>query len=1252
MRQIEKKPKSQFCDAKLKFLAVICVAILVLFLLSPGAIRAQVNTADVVGTVTDPSGAVLPNAKVTVTNAGTGISRTVQTSSTGDYVVTNLQVGTYKVKVELAGFKSYANDNIILAVGDRMRVDAKMQLGAASETVSVTSAETAVLESDSSTLHTLISPQAVEDIPLNGRNLINLIQLSAGVVYGDANSFGGGNRATDRRLQSSYSVNGQSDNANNNMVDGMDNNERLYGVIGVRPSMDAVQEMNITTSLYPAETGRTAGGVANVVTKSGTNKFHGSAFEYLRNDKLNSQDVFYNPAAPGAHKPAYHQNQFGASIGGPIRKNRTFFFADYEGFRQVVGKTNTAVVPSLETYNAVNGVGNNGIPYAANFTNTFTTPEGAPGPPPAPPAEACPPVQANTSIPCLYDNWNAGDPFTVTPDQFDPIGLEFVQMYPAPNVTGQPYNYSSSIGKFVQNTNTIDGRVDHKISDKDSIFGRYTFNDTTTTTPGAFPAVEFNGKKVEPIGSPATGTDGTSFQRTQQLGVDYTHAFASNKLLELKASWVRYANHSYGLNTGSAGTDMGFPCDLAAGNCLNIPGTSAEAGLPQIINIPPLYTTMGDNNVLPIQEINNTFQYMASYLWTHQNHSFKFGASLMRRQVWYNQSSNARGTEGFMGMFTGDIIADMLTGQVGGGGRSIELVNQHLQSREIAGYAQDDWRIKPWLTLNLGVRYDIFTPYTDVDGFLSNFNFDGTNAMMISPTLLGEQHSGATAGVKTDFGDFQPRVGFSASLGHDMVLRGGFGMTYYSMAATSNTLGNQAPFAYTIQCGAFFGNLCPPAFSNVYNAWVVSAGMPYDPNLSEIIAGTTTANDIPGNRPGRTYFGGTKTQGIALNSPSLYMEQFSLQLQKAFGANLVNLAYVGNLGRRLTVSPNINQSTLGCAQPAHGPPGTPSPCWIGDGTPENPTGNVAWGLTSSENPLGVVPFAQINVALPIGTSNYNSMQAQFQRRLASGLTANINYTWAHSIGDANTPGETGFYSMTGSCVRKGCEVYNEKDPGTPLIADGIKYDWGDGYGDVRQSFSVMATYELPFGKTLTGVSKALVHGWGVNGTGIYALGVPFEIQNANLVSGIMGINGGDRPNQVGDPWKAGPVAGNPNCEAPSKIGTLEAWFNPCAFAPQPAGLLGNMGANSLHGPPSRHIDASLTKSIPIHEDMKAQFRAEVFNLTNTPSYAYPGAMSSPGNTMSNDSLHPEAAPAPLGSITQRAAGYTPRVFQFALKFLF
>jgi hypothetical protein len=234
-------------------------------------------------------------------------------------------------------------------------------------------------------------------------------------------------------------------------------------------------------------------------------------------------------------------------------------------------------------------------------------------------------------------------------------------------------------------------------------------------------------------------------------------------------------------------------------------------------------------------------------------------------------------------------------------------------------------------------------------------------------------------------------------------------------------------------------------------------------------------------------------------------------------------------------------------------------------------------------------------------------------------------------------------------------VYNPKDPSTPKIANGQYYDWGDGYGDVRQSFSVMATYDLPFGKSMTGVSKALINGWGVNGDGIYALGVPFEIENAGEMSGILGITGGDRPNQVGNPRKAGQVAGNPYCQAPPTIRNISHWFNPCAFQSQPQGLLGDMGANSLHGPPSRHIDASLVKAIPIHENLKAQFRAEVFNLTNTPSYAYPGSQSSGGNSLSRSDLSTATAdfdPGSLGAISERASGYTERVFQFALKILF
>ena len=319
--------------------AVLCLLLLVAI----PHLAGQVNTGDVVGTVTDALGAVLPGAKVTIKNTSTGVSRTILTGKTGDYSFSLQQVGSYEVTFEAKGFKTSVAKDLNLSAGDRVRVDTKMEIGMASESISVSVEAAPALQTDSSTIGTLIDAQTLADLPLNGRDLTNLVQLSAGVTAGASNAPGGGTSRVDRRLTSAFSANGQNDFLNNNMIDGMDNNERYFGTIVVRPSIDAVQEVRVSTNLYPAEVTRTEGGVADVITKSGTNTFHGSLFEYLRNDVFDARNYF----ATMGPKPELRQNQFGGSIGGPIRKDKTFFFGDYEGFRQVWAQnTYTSTVPT------------------------------------------------------------------------------------------------------------------------------------------------------------------------------------------------------------------------------------------------------------------------------------------------------------------------------------------------------------------------------------------------------------------------------------------------------------------------------------------------------------------------------------------------------------------------------------------------------------------------------------------------------------------------------------------------------------------------------------------------------------------------------------------------------------------------------------------------------------------------------------------------------------------------------------------
>src|SRR4051812_34945032 len=294
---------------------------------------AQVTSGDIVGRVTDSSGGVLPGATVTIEHLGTHDIRTVPSNSTGDYVFNLLPIGNYTVKIEMQGFVTQTA-RVSLSAGDRARFDAKLQLGQVAENVTVT-AESPLVQTDSATIGALITEKAVQDLPAIGRNVLRLVQALPGAFEGQTNSLASGNRPDGRRQTSAVSINGAMDNQNNHLIDGVDNNERAIGTVGVKPSIDAIAEVKVQTSMYTAEVGRTAGGVVNIITKSGSNDYHGSAFEFVRNDRFDARNFF----ATGVDKPKLTQNQYGGSVGGPVARNKTFFFVDYEGFNVNQGVT-------------------------------------------------------------------------------------------------------------------------------------------------------------------------------------------------------------------------------------------------------------------------------------------------------------------------------------------------------------------------------------------------------------------------------------------------------------------------------------------------------------------------------------------------------------------------------------------------------------------------------------------------------------------------------------------------------------------------------------------------------------------------------------------------------------------------------------------------------------------------------------------------------------------------------------------------
>ena len=556
------------------------VFLLALLLLVTSAAFAQLTTADILGTITDATGAVVPNANVTLTNLGTNEKRTAQSNGSGDYTFSLLPVGHYSIAVKAKGFEASITKDLDVEAGDRARNDVHLLLGAESTIVEVT-ATTPLLQADSATVSSTVTARAVQDLPLNGRNFVQLVALVPGATEGPGNGLSSGGRPDDRRTNAAgLSINGQDESLNNWVVDGVDDNERIIGTIGIKPNVESIQEITVETNSYAAEAGRTAGGVINIITRSGTNQFHGSAYEYFRNDIFDARNFFQTTG----NKPELRQNQYGGSIGGPIFKDRTFFYFDYEGLRQVSGTTDTGTVPTLAEWDDINSQ-NGGSPEA------LLTPLNA----------------------------TAGQPI-------NQLMLNYLKLFPAPTCGTAPQpacpggnplasNFTISPNK-TQNYNTYGARVDHRFNDKNLFFARFSYNNVQSITPPAFGVV--NGIQIS---GGRYNFDGPASNVAQQWVLGYTHIFTPAVLVDLRAGYTRINNLSLPLNYGK-GVDqsyIGFPASMTS--------FSPYADSLTPISVGP-FGDIGDGAYVPLQDIDNTFQYNGTVSWTKGNHNFKFGAML------------------------------------------------------------------------------------------------------------------------------------------------------------------------------------------------------------------------------------------------------------------------------------------------------------------------------------------------------------------------------------------------------------------------------------------------------------------------------------------------------------------------------------------------------------------------------------------------------------------------------------------------
>ena len=1133
----------------------------------------QLTTADILGTVTDQTGAVVPNATVTLVNVNTKETRTAVSGGSGDYQFTLLPVGTYMVTTRATGFKTATVSSLSVEAGDRARSDVKLETGGSSEVVNV-EAQTPLLQADNATVSSTITAVAVQDLPLNGRNFVQLVQLVPGANEGPGNGLASGGRPDDRRQSSGFSVNGQDDTLNNFTIDGIDDNERIIGTAGVKPVVEAIQEITVQTNSYSPEAGRTAGGVVSIITRAGTNQFHGSAYEFFRNDIFDARNVLQTTG----RKPELRQNQFGGSIGGPIFRDKTFFFADYEGFRQVTGLTYTSTVPTLDEYNAINSL-------------------------------------AGSTPQTLLANSNNKGNVDTAPNNVggvDPAALAYLKLFPAPNTgaVGQLTNNFVISPNKTQSANSFDGRVDHRFSSNNLFFARYDYNKVNTFTPAALGTNAATGLQISGgryiFAGPATDT-------AQQYGFGFTHIFTQNLLIDLRAAYTRINNLSLPLNYGTpADTNFGIA---------NLNFNAGSSYLAPIAFGP--FADVGDGAYVPLQDIDNTFQYLANVSYTVGRHNLKFGASYIRRQARNVQSAFAAGQYGF-GLNSDTVVgnnkatqdnnlASSLVGAFNFVNRNYDLNTPDYRTYEPSFFVQDSWKVNPKLTVLYGGRYDVFTPFTEAHSHISNFNYLqalGDTAANIGNALMVANVNGVDghAGIKTDYSNFAPRVGFSASLSPLTVLRGGYGLSFFPGNYTSNADLKNAPFTsvYSPNCQSTIAVKIEAANNALggQNPDCATQGVPgtFDAGIPLPVAQNINSNSLSFT---------AETQ----NFRSALIQQFNLQIEQQFGANVFTIGYVGNIGQHLPETINdINQ---------------PKP-FDPDLNPQGATRPLAPQFTTTTNGVSVNRLGGVGYLQSEGISNYNALQTSFQRRLTHGLAFDANYTWGKAMSD-----------ITGFSAEGGGRSWGNADP---TRINQIEY--GVAENDIANRFALSLNYDLQYGRNFTGLKKRVLSGYHFNTISVWQSGKPFDIVNGgsgvdvtsrNLQISTKPVvdafsnratpqnNGGpDRPNIVGNPH-----VGHP---------TLNQYFNTAAFAPQPIGTIGTTQRNALYGPHFRHIDISIFKDIAVTERVNLQFRAEAFDVTNTPSYQI---LDGSGSVQLGNSS--------FGTVQNTDPNYNPRLLQFALK---
>jgi hypothetical protein len=997
----------------------------------------QEVTASVIGTVTDPKGAALPGATVTAASQERGQTYTALTNDSGLYRIPQLPVGTYVVKVEKTGFATASYPAFVLVLNQVARVDVAMKVGQATETVEVTGSAP-ILATESTQVDTVINAATNDNMPLASRNYVQLTLLSPGAVSTDPSSFNNGNNTGGyggRPL-----INGNREQANNFMLDGMDNNQVSDNLLGYTPAPDAIQEFNLITSNAPAEFGNFEGGIVNATIKSGTNQFHGDVWEFFRNDVLNAHNWADKLVSPALSKARVRWNMFGGTAGGPIIKNRLFFFADFQD--QIFN------IPSSQSQNTVFTAAERGGDFGALCQGGFSNGvcKGA--------GQLYNPC-ASFTAPCTSSSTPAPtrQPFpnnVIPAAMISPVATALFQssLYPAP-INTQLQDNAVNTTNSAQDELQGDLKVDFKASQKDNIFYRFTraYQNNPSTNSQVLLS---NGYSTTPI---------------YNMVGDWTRAIGSNLVNDARMGWSHIV-----LNSGNAwASGVG-----QFGNTLGI-GNGNPAALPGLLSLTFSNTAVSSLGAAEQTQSfdDHVWQFEDGLSWSRGRHNFKFGGQLFRQiiKTFYAGNNGELGLMDFDGRFTspavgaggGDGGADFVLGLDYQYGRGISTGNTWQQSSNVIGiYGEDTWRLTDSLTLNLGLRYDTHTPWVEAHDMQANYNIATGNV-----DLAGK--NGASRGLYDGFyggRDFQPRIGFAwtpTALGGRTVIRGAFTISSYLEGTGTNLrLTLNAPFV-------------PAEINAIYNG----TALPGTDSTDGIVGSATGASCAA---PAYACYAGANLRVWDPKVQPAIADQYNATVQHQFAGNTtVQVGYVGQRGTHLMVPFDYAQRELLSNSSCGTPPCTaPSPYFAANQT--------LYGVLGAS--------AQVSGTKSNGTMRYNSLQAVLQKEASHGLQYQVSYTFSKCMSD-----NTGYYGAWNNALSASAywqNVYDQRSEWAPCYYDATHvlssyavYDLPFGHGKM-------------VGNGVNGVVNQVIGGWAVSPIVSFRTGWPLPVQGAQDESGTNG----------------------------------------------------------------------------------------------------------------------------------------------------